>query len=165
MFRATDVSDFARARFSRRLEGLAHFVFLLFVLLCIVPIWPIRILDSFWLLRLGHQILQFAGLVLIGIAMVEFARKAAPWRRHLRARRALILSSMNMVAVGFLLLIPLQILPLGMPQLVMVDFQLLRPVPSLGFQVVLQYLALVRASLALGYAALFFLVGHQLRNS
>ena len=165
MFRATEVSASARARFSRRLEGLAHFVFVLFVLLCIVPIWPLRILDPFWLLRLAHQILQFAGLVLMGIAMMELARKAAPWRRHLRARRALILSSVNMVAVGFLLLIPLQVLPLGMSELAPVNILSLQSVSSLGSQAVLQYLALVRASLALGYAALFFLVGRQLRDS
>ena len=165
MFRATEVSASARARFSRRLEGLAHFVFVLFVLLCIVPIWPLRILDPFWLLRLAHQILQFAGLVLMGIAMMELARKTAPWRRHLRARRALILSSVNMVAVGFLLLIPLQVLPLGMSELAPVNILSLQSVSSLGSQAVLQYLALVRASLALGYAALFFLVGRQLKDS
>ena len=165
MFRATEVSASARARFSRRLEGLAHFVFVLFVLLCIVPIWPLRILDPFWLLRLAHQILQFAGLVLMGIAMMELARKTAPWRRHLRARRALILSSVNMVAVGFLLLIPLQILPLKISELALVNILSLQSVSSLGFQAVLQYLALVRASLALGYAILFFLAGRQLRDS
>jgi hypothetical protein len=165
MFRATEVSASARARFSRRLEGLAHFVFVLFVLLCIVPIWPLRILDPFWLLRLAYQILQFAGLVLMGIAMMELARKTAPWRRHLRARRALILSSVNMVAVGFLLLIPLQILPLKISELALVNILLLQSASSLGFQAVLQYLALVRASLALGYAILFFLAGRQLRDS
>ena len=165
MFRATEVSASARARFSRRLEGLAHFVFVLFVLLCIVPIWPLRILDPFWLLRLAYQILQFAGLVLMGIAMMELARKTAPWRRHLRARRALILSSVNMVAVGFLLLIPLQILPLKISELALVNILSLQSVSSLGFQAVLQYLVLVRASLALGYAVLFFLVGRQLRDS
>ena len=135
------------------------------MLLCIVPIWPIRILDPFWLLRLGRQILQFAGLVLIGIAMVELARKTAPWRRHLRARRALMLSSVNMVAMGFLLLVPLQIFPLGMPQSIVENFQSLQPIPNPSLQTIMQYLALVRALLALGYAAVFFLLGRQLRGS
>ena len=131
----------------------------------LIPCLPFGHAFKFWLLLLGHQILQFAGPVLIGIAMVELARKAAPWCRHLRTRRALMLSSANMVTVGFLLLISLRLSPLVMPQLALANIILFQPVASLGFQAVLQYLALVRAFLALGYAALFFLVGRQLKDS
>ena len=75
------------------------------------------------------------------------------------------LSSVNMVTVGFLLLISLRLSPLVMPQLALANIILFQPVASLGFQAVLQYLALVRAFLALGYAALFFQVGCQCRDS
>ena len=154
----------ARARCSRRLELLAHLVFVLFMLLCFVPIWPIRALDPPWLLRLGNQVLQSAGLVLIGIVMLEFARHLAPWRRHLRARRALILSSVNLASVGFLLMIPLQIFLVGMTRVIMSNPQNLELMSSFALESSLQRSTFVRASLALGYALAFNLAGRQLRQ-
>jgi len=99
-----------RGRLSQRLEILAHMVFGLFLWLCIVPIWPIRALDPVWLLSLGHRILQLAVLALMGIAVLDLARQVTPWRRHLRARRSLILNTASWISKGFLLTIPLQIL-------------------------------------------------------
>ena len=153
-----------RARCSRRLELLAHLVFVLFVLLCFVPIWPIRALDPPWLLRLGNQVLQSAGLVLIGIVMLEFARHIAPWRRHLRARRALILGSVNLASVGFLLMIPLQIFLVGMTRAIMSYPQNLELVSNVALESGLQRSAFVRIFLALGYALVFNLAGRQLRQ-
>ena len=153
-----------RARCSRRLELLAHLVFVLFVLLCFVPIWPIRALDPPWLLRLGNQVLQSAGLVLIGIVMLEFARHIAPWRRHLRARRALILGSVNLASVGFLLMIPLQIFLVGMTRAIMSYPQNLELVSNVALESGLQRSTFVRVFLALGYALVFNLAGRQLRQ-
>jgi len=98
-----------RVRFSQGLEVMAHLLFLLFLLVCIVPIWPIRVLDPGWLLSLAQQILKWAGLTLVGLSLLELARQLTPWRRHLRARRALVLGGAQLASLGFVLMIPLQI--------------------------------------------------------
>jgi hypothetical protein len=54
--------------------------------------------------------LQLAVLALMGIAVLDLARQVAPWRRHLRVRRSLILNTASWISKGFLLTIPLQIL-------------------------------------------------------
>jgi len=150
-----------RVRFSQGLEVMAHLLFLLFLLVCIVPIWPIRALDPGWLLSLSRQILKWAGLPLVGLSLLELARQLTPWRRHLRARRALVLGGAQLASLGFVLMIPLQIqlawllrawTPLGASRLLL-------PLPSVQDLAVEP--SLNHGPIALIYGLLFYLAARR----
>ncbi|MFZ0409714.1 MAG: HpsJ family protein [Cyanobium sp.] len=79
-------------------------------LLSVLPIsLPIAFMDSEWQLRTAKAIQNSAGFPLVGTGLLLVARKFAPTDHVLRNRLSIVSRLAPWIAIGFLLLIPLQV--------------------------------------------------------
>lgn len=70
-------------------------------------LWPLRLLDPGWQLRVGGSLINTSPLALTGLALLHLAAAQDPLAPWLRRRRQLAARLAIGVSLGFLLLVPL----------------------------------------------------------
>ena len=90
------------------LEALSLALLGLFVAAVVVSAWPAKILDPQWQLGLTADLINNGSLALVGALLTPLALAFQPSSKRLRARRKAFRRWALAAAIGFLLLIPLE---------------------------------------------------------
>ncbi|MCX5966422.1 MAG: hypothetical protein NTV57_02020 [Cyanobacteria bacterium] len=90
------------------LSVVALVLFVLFASLVAGALWPLQLLNPLWQLRLAGSLINGAPFALLGLALLQIAVKLGPHDPLLKSRQKLCSQLAVAVALGFLLLLPLQ---------------------------------------------------------
>jgi hypothetical protein len=83
-------------------------LFVLFASLVAGALWPVQLLNPAWQLRLAGSLVNGAPFALLGLALLQIAVELGPHDPVLQRRQRLCSHLAVAVALGFLLLVPLQ---------------------------------------------------------
>lgn len=83
-------------------------LFVLFATLVAGALWPLQLLNPLWQLRLAGSLVNGAPFALLGLALLQIAVELGPHDPLLKSRQKLCSQLAVAVALGFLLLLPLQ---------------------------------------------------------
>lgn len=92
------------------LSALALALFLLFGIGLVSQLLPLRLLAPAWQLRFANALIERAPLALIGLGLLQLAPHLDPSARHLQARWQRLGRLGVIAALGFLLLLPVQVM-------------------------------------------------------
>ena len=90
------------------LSVVALVLFVLFATLVAGALWPLQLLNPLWQLRLAGSLINGAPFALLGLALLQIAVELGPHDPLLKSRQKLCSQLAVAVALGFLLLLPLQ---------------------------------------------------------
>lgn len=90
------------------LAGASTALFLLFISASLPGIFPIRLLQPSWLLRFAATLSTASPLALTGLALLQVAVALSPGEERIKKRFRLLARLAALVALGFLILVPLQ---------------------------------------------------------
>lgn len=90
------------------LSVVALVLFVLFATLVAGAVWPVQLLNPLWQLRLAGSLVNGAPFALLGLALLQIAVELGPHDPVLQRRQRLCSQLAVIVALGFLLLLPLQ---------------------------------------------------------
>jgi hypothetical protein len=90
------------------LSVVALVLFVLFASLVAAALFPLQLLDPGWQLRLAGTLINSAPFPLLGLALLQIAVELGPHNPQLKSRQKLCSQLAVAVALGFLLLLPLQ---------------------------------------------------------
>jgi hypothetical protein len=90
------------------LSVVALVLFVLFATLVAGAVWPVQLLNPLWQLRLAGSLVNGAPFALLGLALLQIAVELGPYDPVLQRRQRLCSQLAVIVALGFLLLLPLQ---------------------------------------------------------
>ena len=90
------------------LSVVALVLFVLFASLVAGALWPLQLLNPLWQLRLAGSLINGAPFALLGLALLQIAVELGPHDPLLKSRQKLCSQLAVAVALGFLLLLPLQ---------------------------------------------------------
>jgi len=90
------------------LSVVALVLFVLFASLVTPALFPLQLLDPAWQLRLAGTLINSAPFPLLGLALLQIAVELGPHDPQLKSRQKLCSQLSVAVALGFLLLLPLQ---------------------------------------------------------
>jgi len=90
------------------LSVMALVLFVLFATLVAGAVWPVQLLNPLWQLRLAGSLVNCAPFALLGLALLQIAVELGPHDPLLQRRHRLCSQLAVIVALGFLLLVPLQ---------------------------------------------------------
>ena len=90
------------------LSVVALVLFVLFASLVAGALWPVQLLNPLWQLRLAGSLVNGAPFALLGLALLQIAVELGPHNPQLKSRQKLCSQLAVIVALGFLLLLPLQ---------------------------------------------------------
>lgn len=90
------------------LAGASTALFLLFISASLPGIFPIRLLQPSWLLRFAATLSTASPLALTGLALLQVAVALSPGEVRIKKRLRLFARLAALVALGFLILLPLQ---------------------------------------------------------
>ena len=90
------------------LSVVALVLFVLFATLVAGAVWPVQLLNPLWQLRLASSLVNGAPFALLGLALLQIAVELGPHDPLLQRRQRLCSQLAVIVALGFLLLVPLQ---------------------------------------------------------
>ncbi len=90
------------------LSVVALVLFVLFATLVAGAFWPVQLLNPLWQLRLAGSLVDGAPFALLGLALLQIAVELGPHDPLLLRRQRLCSQLAVAVALGFLLLMPLQ---------------------------------------------------------
>ena len=90
------------------LSVVALVLFVLFATLVAGALWPVQLLNPLWQLRLAGSLVNGAPFALLGLALLQIAMELGPHDPVLQRRQRLCSHLAVAVALGFLLLLPLQ---------------------------------------------------------
>ncbi len=90
------------------LSVVALVLFVLFATLVAGALWPVQLLNPLWQLRLAGSLINGAPFALLGLALLQIAVELGPHDPLLQRRQKLCSQLAVAVALGFLLLVPLQ---------------------------------------------------------
>lgn len=91
------------------LSALALALFLLFGIGLLNQLLPLRLLAPAWQLRMANALIEGAPLALIGLGLLQLAPHLDPSARQLQARWQQLGRLGVIAALGFVLLLPLQV--------------------------------------------------------
>ena len=97
-----------RQRLASLLAAVANVLLLMFVLAVALPLLPLKLADPFWQLAFTGVLCSNGFLALFVVLLANLAAAMDPESRRHQARRLLVRRCCGWVAIGFLLLIPLQ---------------------------------------------------------
>ena len=83
-------------------------LFVLFAPLVAGALWKVQLLNPLWQLRLAGSLVNGAPFALLGLALLQIAVELGPHDPLLKSRQKLCSQLAVAVALGFLLLLPLQ---------------------------------------------------------
>ena len=92
-----------------RLSVVALVLFVLFTTFVAGALWPVQLLNPLWQLRLAGSLVNGAPFALLGLALLQIAVELGPHDPLLQCRQRLCSQLAVAVALGFLLLVPLQV--------------------------------------------------------
>jgi hypothetical protein len=87
----------------------AILLFVLFLVGILGSAWPVRLLDPLWLQAVGDKLLASGAIAMVAAVLLLLARLIDPRSRTIEGRVVLMRRLSIWIALGFLLLIPLQI--------------------------------------------------------
>jgi len=90
------------------LSVVALVLFVLFATLVAGALWPVQLLNPLWQLRLASSLVNGAPFALLGLALLQIAVELGAHDPVLQRRQRLCSQLAVIVALGFLLLVPLQ---------------------------------------------------------
>lgn len=96
-----------------RLSAVAITLFCVFIATVLGQVLPLQLLDPVWQLKFAGALINNAPLALVGLAFLHVATRLEPGNPLLAERLSTLARLAQITALGFLLLVPLQLMAVG----------------------------------------------------